>query len=72
MVMIPDLPTYLNQEHKARVARSEMLHLIAQVVRQRRARNALQRAMEESVRSGLRFDELKREFVVFFKHATSR
>jgi len=69
--MIPNL-RHLNQEYEERLARSEALRLAAKAVRRRRARNALQRAMKKSVRSGLCIDELKREFVVFFERSTSQ
>jgi hypothetical protein len=69
--MVPDYTT-LNREHNDRLARSQRLRDVAKAVRQLRARSALRRAIEESLRSGCHRKEVEGEFALSLERVTSR
>jgi len=70
MAMIPKLS--LDKEYKEKLDRSEALRNAAVIVKRERARSALQRAIEETLRNGLRTDEVQQEFALTLGRATDR
>ena len=70
MALIPKMS--LDKEYQERLSRSEALRNAAVIVRRERARSALQRAIEESLRNGFRTDEVKSEFALSLGRATEQ
>jgi len=70
MAMIPKL--CLDKEYQEKLDRSAALRNAAVVVRRERARSALQRAIEESLRNGFQTDEVKSEFALSLGRATDQ
>jgi len=70
MAMIPKLS--LDKEYKEKLDRSEALRNAAVIVKRERARSALQRAIEETLRNGFRTDEVQQEFALTLGRATDR
>jgi len=70
MAMIPKLS--LDKEYKEKLDRSEALRNAAVIVKRERARSALQRAIEETLRNGLRTDEVQQEFTLTLGRASDR
>jgi len=70
MALIPKMS--LDKEYRERLSRSEALRNAAVIVRRERARSALQRAVEESLRNGFRSDEVKSEFALSLGRATEQ
>jgi len=62
----------MDKEYQERLNRSEALRNAAVIVRRERARSALQRAVEESLRNGFRSDEVKSEFALSLGRATEQ
>jgi len=60
------------QEHEERLRSSQMNRQVAAFQRQARARSALQRAIEESLRSGFPIEEVQRELSLRLDRAASQ
>ena len=70
MAMIPKFS--LDKEYQQKLDRSEALRNAAVIVRRERARSALQRAIEESLRNGFQTDEVQSEIVLSLSRATDQ
>jgi len=71
--MMTLIPKYsLDREYQQKLDRSEALRSAAVIVRRERARSALQRAIEESLRNGFQTDEVQSEFALSLSRAADQ
>ena len=63
---------YARQLHEERLERSEVRRRTAVLIKQERARDALKRAIEESLRSGFPIEEVRREVFLSLDRTPSR